>query len=234
MQATEQVVTPAIQLYLRRGFEIGQITRVFPFVWNRKEGRPRLRTGWWNTLIWLTNILITTAYSIFVCFRCIQHLKDPEGSLAVQVYLQFTVVYYIFPAIFIISIGLKREAIMDLAVQSINFINWIDNNMNFKAKKLMKTSEFMLFYIFYGLISISAFVVLYAFIFPQSPEMISSVLPNGSWHIAILCALFQAYIEFIFHTQCFLVLFGCLAAIVPCWAVASETRLAIELFSFFT
>ena len=218
------IIAPAIKLYLRRGFVIGQITRVFPFVWNRKEGRPRLRTGWLNTFIWLSNILITTGYSIFVCFRCIQHLNDPEASLAVQIYLQFTVVYYIYPAMFLISIGLKREAIIDLAVQSINFINWIDKNMDFEAKQLMKTSQFMLFYMFYGLISVSVFVVLYAFIFPQSPEMISSVLPNRSWLTAILCALFQAYIEFIFHTQCFLVLFGCLAAIVPCWAVAFETR----------
>ena len=182
--------------------------------------------------MWFSNIFMTITYSVFVCFRCIQHLKDPKASLTTQIYLQFTVVYYIYPTMFVISIGLKREAIVDLAVQSINFITWIDENMDFEAKKLMRTAEFMVLYMFYGLISISIFVVLYAFIFPDSPEMISSVLLNQSWLTSILCAVFQAYIEFIFHTQCFLVLFGCLAAIVPCWAVTSEMRFAVESIIF--
>ena len=179
--------------------------------------------------MWLTNIFITTVYSIFVICRCMQHLNDPQASLALKIYLKFTVVYYIYPVMFFISIGLKRKAIIDLAVQSINFMDWIEENMEFGAKRLMRTSEFMLFYMFYGLVSISAFVVLYAFIFPDSPEMISSVVPNRSWLVAILSALFQAYIEFVFHTQCFLVLFGPLTAIVPCWAVATEMRLAIKM-----
>ena len=63
--------------------------------------------------------------------------------------------YYIIPVMLLISIGLKREAIIDLAVQSTNFIDLINRNMNFEAKKLMKTSKFMLFYMFYGLSSIS-------------------------------------------------------------------------------
>ena len=218
------IISPGIRLYLRRGFCIGQVVRVFPFVWNQHDSRPRLRTGILNALMWLTNIFITTVYSIFVVCRCIQHLKDPETSVAVRIYLKFTVVYYLFPVMFFIAIGRKRNAIIDLAVQSINFMNWIEENMEFEAKKLMKTSEFMLFYMYYGLISISALIVLYAFIFPDSPEMIASIVPNRSWIVVTLSALFQAYIEFVFHTQCFLALFGPLAAIVPCWAIASETR----------
>ena len=149
--------------------------------------------------------------------------------MALKIYLKFTVVYYIYPVMFFISIGLKRKAIIDLAVQTINFMGCIEKNMDFEAKKLMRAAEFMLFYMFYGLVSISAFVVFYALMFPDSPEMISSVVPNRSWLVTVMSALFQAYIEFVFHTQCFLLLFGPLTAIVPCWAVATEIRLAIKL-----
>ena len=224
IEARPHTISPEIRLYLRRGFIYSQITRVHPFVWGKGDTKPELRTGTLNTFFWMLNILMTTTYWLFVVFRCIQHLEDPEANLAVQIYLKFTVVYYAFPVMFHIVIGLKREAIIDLSCQSLNFIDWIDRKMNFEAKKLMKTSKFILCYIFYGLISISIFVVVYAFIFPNSPEMISSVLPDRSWEVSILCALFQAYIEFTFHTQCFLIQFGCFAAIIPCLAVAGETR----------
>ena len=96
--------------------------------------------------------------------------------------------------------------------------------MDTKAKTLMIQCHFFMIYIFYGFNFISVFVAVFAFLAPESPEMISSVLTNPSLLTRIACGIFQGFIEYTFHSQSFLVIFLFFGCLFPSWALLIEIR----------
>lgn len=96
--------------------------------------------------------------------------------------------------------------------------------MDGSLKGPMRRCHLILAFTFYGFILISVCVIAYAFVAPDSPEMISSVLADRPFFTYILCGLFQGYVEYMFHSQSFLILFVLLGSAFTPWTVLSEIR----------
>ena len=126
--AESQVIPREIQLYFQRGFTIGAIARVFPYVWSLEEGRPKLRKGWGNVVCWLINIILGFAYTAFVIGRCIQTNLDPLVGTGVKIYMRFCVVYYTFPTTYHLFILLKKDEFLGLSRHVLMFIEWVNES----------------------------------------------------------------------------------------------------------
>ena len=79
-------------------------------------------------------------------------------------------------------------------------------------------------FIFYGFNLISVCVTVYAFVAPDSPEMVSSVRSDRTACTLILCGMFQGYVEYMFQSLCFLNIFVFFGSVFTPWVVLSETR----------
>ena len=85
-----------IHMHFQRGFAVGAVGTVFPYVWSVEEGRPKLREGWGNMAWWYLNIILGLADMVFVAWMCMQKNLDPSVATEVKIYLRFCVVYYTF------------------------------------------------------------------------------------------------------------------------------------------
>ena len=96
--------------------------------------------------------------------------------------------------------------------------------MKFDTERLMRRCYLIMAFIFYGFNLVSICVTIFAFVAPDSPEMISSVLSDRSTSTLILCGLFQGYVEYMFHSLCFLNIFVFFGSVFTPWVVLSEIR----------
>ena len=94
---------------IRTSFATGQNFALHPYVWqfesaNNSVGYPQFCESPRRLGLWIFNFILIFGYYAFVCVQCIRVNFSAEFSVEKKVYMDFLLVFLVFPVLFQLNI----------------------------------------------------------------------------------------------------------------------------------